>query len=363
MIPYSCVICVKNRGFSALLTRFVIDWLTAHIDVPDTAVLGDWGNRAGYTLYARPGGAIDHVTPAWLPVAGSYDSAIRLRPSVHGLWVSGNPAKFLTGQNLDGPDSAPALLAVTLRFVARALGLPAELADWPTRLTRVDVTRGLDLGSVERVRQALWVLGIVARAERQGRAARSRSTVYFGKHSTRHSVKCYCKADELASHPPSLLLPPALRSDLEIQAAGCLRIEVTIRGQQLKQDKIDGLAAWADPALPERIWARYWGAVEMAEGYRLDAQDMMALPAYLRATYALWAAGGDCAQVLAIRSYYRHRRGLLAATAGRVDIAVIQPAAAAGTSSDPDGMIALLKSAPRWRCSDALAEWIGQCVA
>src|SRR5215831_6232121 len=103
----------------------MIDWITAVLPLPSSCRELDWRRLAGYTLFARPGGEIEKVVDAWLPIAGSFEASIRCRVGTAGLWISGNPTKWLSGQNADGPDDVRALLATTASRVTAALSIPS----------------------------------------------------------------------------------------------------------------------------------------------------------------------------------------------------------------------------------------------
>lgn len=343
------------------MLAIMIDWLTAVIPLPEPLRTLDWHARAGYTLHAKPGGEIERIVDRWLPVEGSYAAGLRVRIGSAGLWLSGNPTKFLTGQNVDGPAHLPSLLAAAARSVLAALDMPESLAHADARLTRVDTTYSLDLGSLERVREVLRVASLTARARHQGRSQTAYQTVYLGQHSRRHSCKLYSKGDELRQHPPRGL-PPELGPELVSQAAGLLRVEVTIRGQQLTQDRIDTVSAWDNRGASYRQWARYWGKVELNGALDLADDEVLALPRRLRATYELWRRGVDCKEFMSNGTYYRHRADLLRTTGGAVDIGTLRPPVLTAATGIPN-LGAWLHSLTPYKAGGRLAEWIDKTAA
>lgn len=335
----------------------MIDWITAFVPVIGPADgLVNLERFGGTMVYYAETGEARWEAQTWVSVVGSYAATISVRGAVGGLWVSGNPVKMLTGQNLDGPAHVPLLLAATLAVVRRIHPTLPALDGTLARCTRLDLTQSIDLGKTERVRALLRVASTAARSKYQGRGSTSHDTVYFGKHSRRHSVKLYCKADELRSHPP-LGIPDCLADEIAAEAAGLLRVEATVRGMQLKEDGMQLASAWTEAGTVEREWARWWGKLTIPDGVRLMEDDQLALPPYLRTTYELWQQGCDIFELLSKATRYRHRKAIMEATAGRVDIFVLQPARALVEREAPP-ITEWVRDAPIWHASGRLAEWI-----
>ncbi len=339
----------------------MIDWISACIPVPRHWLTEETMGRGGCTVFTKPGGEIERIVPRWLDVQGSFDSGMRVRMGTKGIYLSGNPIKWLSGQNLDGPDSAASLLSRVVGPLMAALGWRAVLSITDARISRVDVTRSLHLGRTERVREVLRVAAITARARHQGAATASHQTIYFGQHSRRHTVKLYCKADETRSHV-SRNLPTFLYEELTAQAEGLLRIEVTIRGPQLKEDHNDLARAWITSDVADQYWSRYWGTVTLSSGVDLMDDQTIDLPRRLRRTYDLWRRGGDCSELLSRSTFWRHRKELLEASAGSIDLSVLRPS----TETTPVGIHdigAWLRAAPEWHAKGRLSEWIEQTAS
>lgn len=342
-------------------TDQMIDWLTAFIPTADDRISNELARISGRLVRYDMHGLARFEVSEWQPVGGSYGATINVRGVSNGLWFSGNPVKMLTGQNLDGPDHAASLLAASLVQVQTMMPIPVALDGGRARLTRVDTTRSIDLGATERVRELLRVASIAARSRYQGRAATAHDTIYFGKHSRRHSVKMYCKADELKVHP-CLGVPPDVGYAIDAAATGLLRIEVTVRGMQLKADGLDSIAAWDDSSVAREQWQRYWGRVELSSMCELIPDEVLALPRRLRRTYDMWLRGGDCNELLSRNTYYTHRRELRQLTGGRVDIGALRPSRST-EDVDPNGMVDVLNSLPEWHAEGRLAEWINQTAS
>ncbi len=333
----------------------MVDWLTCRLPLSDEIRALDLGLRAGRTIQFRPGGAVDWMADRWLEVKGSYDSAIRLRTIGGELCLSGNPTKMLTGQNVDGSDDVGRLYGAMVAAGAAALAVEPEALGGSCVLTRIDITKSFSLGTQERVREVLRVAGITARASHQGRASTSHLTVYLGKHSRRHSVKLYSKADELRHHPPAGM-PSAVVEELQSQAQGLLRVEVTFRSMEIRERGLRPLEAWHE-GTADRQWSDIMSRVIISSGVELAADEVLALPRRVRAGYELWLRGADCFELMTKSTRYRHRRELLELTGGRVDIFQMrEPVRTQDTAIADIG--AWLREAPEWHASGGLADWI-----
>ena len=154
--------------------------------------------------------------------------------------VSGNPAKFLQGHSVFGPGVSNMALLVG----AMLDSFPSDVrphacactGDILLSASRVDVTVMVDLASHELVHRWLRHAELETRS-RHGRALVSGDTVYWGKHSRRWGLKAYCKLCELSDHPP---LDDGFRTLVRDWLSGQLRIELTLRGQELRSRALEG---------------------------------------------------------------------------------------------------------------------------
>lgn len=219
------------------------------------------------------------------------------------LKVSGNPSKFLQGHNAAGPSVAE--LGPVLQGLVRAFGeglRPAD-ADDPTlpavHRSRVDCTTSADLGSHQAVHDWLRMAATNTRS-RHGRAMDSSGTVYWGKNSTRWSLKAYCKHCELQAHPPAdLELLPELLDWTRTQ----LRIELTLRRPELK----------TRGTLTEAVVWEYAGKVEVAAMREKAHADLNLRPA-VKAALQLWYNGTAMESFYPRRTLYRYRKEILGET-------------------------------------------------
>ena len=69
----------------------VIDWITAEVRCNNSL-------NTGCLAKINPAGDVDWVSQSWMPVDGSYESNIMIKPlSDSVIMISGNPAKFFAG--------------------------------------------------------------------------------------------------------------------------------------------------------------------------------------------------------------------------------------------------------------------------
>lgn len=255
-------------------------------------------------------------------VEGSYSDAIALKThSVDSegpseLYVSGNPVKFFQGHNIFG-HNCPHELTVSLMDKLDDLLPelePTENNRWAWslgayRFTRVDVTSMFGLGSNSAVNDWLRSAEYSSRT-RHGRPTMKANTLYWGKQSRRWSLKAYAKAQELEAHPPSRDMPESLTD----WASDKLRVELVLRQMQLKELGLDVAANWmsGDTTL-EDVYLNHLSKLQMVENMRVNDDEMISkLPPRLAGTYVKWRDGYDLLSLMTKRTFYRHRKELLA---------------------------------------------------
>lgn len=300
----------------------MIDWLSCRIELPHTTI------RGGFVMKIDPDGAVEWESPAWLDVVGSHDQNLRLRTAGPGrLDLSGNPVKWLQGHNVFGSGDLHGLLVATLSKLvrlgilppgldARTLGILAGRAT----VSRIDVTGMYELPSLAAVRSWLKAAESSAYLRHRGRGTLTREgTLYFGKGSRRSMLKIYCKGDELAAHKLPEKLP--YREAVETWAQNKLRVELQLRSLALKDRNLDTVAAWGDND-PSMVLNEYLSGLDLTAQMPLTAPELEKIPSHLRSSYQHWFTGVDLRTILSRRTWYRHRRELLAFG---VDIAVRRP--------------------------------------
>jgi hypothetical protein len=285
----------------------MIDWFTGDIGVDAKSLALDRileVSRYGEKIYE---------IEKWLKVEGSFTDSIQLRRgnpcgsiadffSGHGeacpqqvAQLSGNPTKFMQGQNCYGPsysDLGPLLLEVLK-------AMPCEFQtrfDVPVHPRRIDLTVMVNLGTHERVHE--WLRQAADRSRsRHGRPLVSGTTVYWGsKHGW--GIKVYCKACELKAHPfGDLKVNEAFQKNVESQ----LRIELTLRTRELKLCEVIN---------EDLVW-KYLERVELG---MLKANDLLHggdLPTASLMVYRAWLSGYALDVDLTRPTFYRHRRRIL----------------------------------------------------
>lgn len=293
--------------------------------------------HGGLVASIRPDGSVEWQTYRRTSVRGSHDASVTVRThdgEKRYIEVSGNPVKWFQGHNLWGSDDLPGLVLDLLdALVARDdLGLQPSESDrmlWRSggiKLTRVDVTESFHLPSRADVLAWLRAAEQTAHLSHRGRGQLVKgSTLYFGKHSRRWSLKLYSKGQELEAkdHRQDVVmeLPHAVA-----WADRALRAELTLRSMELKRRGLDMVSAWRHldaeaGEVPAQLLRPVLGAMTMTTTTTLPAAVLESLFPAQRTAYLSWVAGHDLRAVMPVRSFYRLRSKLLP---HGIDIATVQ---------------------------------------
>lgn len=220
------------------------------------------------------------------------------------LKISGNPVKFLQGHNVSGPSVSqlgPVLQGLVRAFAGGLRPVDADSLILPAlHRSRVDVTTASDLGRHEAVHEWLELAATKTRS-RHGRAVNSHGTVYWGKNSTRWSMKAYCKHCELKVHPPAdvELLP-----DLLDWTRAHLRIELTLRRPELKDRG----------SLSEEILWDFLSKIIEVPNMKQRQYAPENLRPVLRLALDSWYGGNDLKSTLPARTFSKYRKEILVET-------------------------------------------------
>lgn len=231
------------------------------------------------------------------------------------LYVSGNPSKFLQGHNVFGPkvQSLGPVLTATVRE------LPPEVrpedADSPlapaVHRNRVDISTSVHLGKHSTVHEWLRTVARSSHSRHKGTSMVSGDTVYWGKHSSRWSMKAYCKFCELDAHPPRDL---QLKDRLKQFCEGHLRLELVLRTLELKnRGTLDETLIW------EYFQRINIGSTEL----QMEKVNGAKLSRSVQLTLSEWLAGKEVKYGLPKATFYRHRKAILDATG--LDISLPKP--------------------------------------
>lgn len=256
----------------------------------------------------------------WVEVEGSYSDKMQLRSisnpplelpnrSSHGLEIlstellqlSGNPTKFLQGHNAFGVSVCELdnIIKATVNHLPEVVRpIDSDLDRVPiVRKSRIDIATMINLGSHEDVHNWLHSIATASRS-RHGRALVSGDTVYWGKHSRRWTMKAYCKYCEMAEHG----MGDRKRSELVREfVKGQLRLELTLRGQELKEISI----------LSEDVLWHYFDRIEVGVFEMNRVKDVDCLPLAMQASFLRWLAGEDVRMIMTKPRFYRHRRRIM----------------------------------------------------
>lgn len=310
----------------------MIDWLDFEFPYFGPDIVG------GYLFKVDQDGSVRYEIPQWLSVEGSWSARVVVRAETGRFRISGNPHKFLTGQNVFGPwDYSEDVKRLLFRFahvVLKGLGVDVSLMALQDKIKihRIDLNRMFKVGTNDQVNEWLNLARQYATGRHQMTTAKG-STVYIGQHSRRKAWKFYNKREEMKRHPP-LSHGDRFRY-LHNFASGCVRAELVLRGQYLdskqiengaivsRRKKTDGTYYKSDAETTLR-YLKNWGS-DMAKVIYLDeirktnlpanAEKLCAttlddslIPTTYRSTYLLWARGIHVSNALPRSTYYRHKR-------------------------------------------------------
>lgn len=313
----------------------MIDWLTFVAPLRHSAPI-----NAGHVVSIDPSGAIEWQSSKWSRLEGSHASNLSVRTAACEsadpcafVWIDGNPVKWFQGHNLWGTDDVPSLAVATLFRVCEILGIsphPDDVAQWRAgalRLTRVDVTDSYHLRNRAEVLTWLRAAELAAHLPHRGRGQLTKgSTLYFGKHSRRWSLKLYAKGQEIEAkghgQGPILDLPSARQ-----WADRTLRAELTLRSLELKRLGLAHVSEWhafegVDSSVTARLLRPRLGSLTMTTTARLPADVIESLRPALRVAVQAWEGGSDLRATLPHRTFYKYRKELLP---HGIDIAIVNP--------------------------------------
>lgn len=297
----------------------MIDWIT----VPCMPCTHSSAIKAGMVIALTIDGEVEWQTNKRLAVEGSFSSTVQIRSSSQGIpgtciEVSGNPSKFLQGHNLFGSNDLTGLVSGMMRAIfAKIPQLTPSQTDLDMidrgsyLLSRVDIAEVWALANRRQVRTAISTLAACTNlTHRPGKASiTGETTCYWGKNSRRWALKAYCKGDEIEKKGHRL--PPELMdiSGLEQYADTALRIELVLRGMELKDTQMElHLAAnWGDNTAQE-VYDSYLSRLKISEATMMKTEVLIELPPRLQLAYQSWLAGHDLRAMMPTRTFYRYRK-------------------------------------------------------
>ena len=291
----------------------MIDWVTARLPCRNSL-------QTGGIIKHDKDGNIEWVSQSWLPVQGSYDSNIVVKPVTENtIQISGNPTKWLQGHNLFGTNDLQWLMSTFFSSLHEVLcddGLMPTTADLYNiengkyTVSRVDVNETWHLKDQSEVKSWIRSAGDKISLARRGRGVFSGETLYWGKLKKDNFwfLKCYSKGDEIngkkSNYPDELRTPEMLD-----YADKALRIEMTIASKALREWQINMPCNW-DINTGKLLLLNHLKDLEMSSNFLLNDDILDSLPRKLRAYYKLWLHGEDLRLELSKPTFYRIRKQL-----------------------------------------------------
>lgn len=268
---------------------------------------------------------------------GSFSSKLMVQASTAEMYISCNPGRWLTGQNAVGTDDIHFLLSILFRRVCQRLGRSecpvglAAIANGDVRLTRADCTFHYHVGTDLDV--ATWCEGMGqnchARFRGRGHFDAGMCSTIFGvsmkegakpKGSRHSSFKFYNKWREIGQHP--FTCDKAIADELRAMVEGEVRAEALYRALELKKLGLEYTRNW-DENTSWMLHKSWIDKMEISQNVQLLSSQERDLRSGLKPTYRLWATGQNVRELLPRRTFYAHRKELLALHG--IDIAVTRP--------------------------------------
>lgn len=279
----------------------MLDWVTARlpydrfprIDWERLRALGDRVQR-----FNPATGEVSWETQAWDSIR-SDSHGLSYRVGGDALWMQGSPARVMgDGCNVFGSGASAAqdvagCVDRMRRFLFQVLPVddPSAVSDW--LVSRVDVTKNLDVGSLEAVRDALRILRDLE-GGRYRVSQQSGDSVYWSHLSRLRSGKAYAKGPHLEYLTKKSIGNKTYFPDEIILASRLLRLELKLGSQFWRERSIKPWHQWTSKDF-DNEWENYFGRMignaEMTNDVELKKQIMLVAPTegQGRAAYGCWA--------------------------------------------------------------------------
>ena len=333
VIPNFCLISDKNdtpKGYGRLMRndQIMVDWLSGVIESPVWLRAGYAPYDTGRTVEVTPNGELKTLFKNWLRFEGSYSNKVSLK-SVSGsdLWISGNPSKFFQGHNAFGSgrviDQFFELGLWIRQRGGKGFGFPSPNTFFsgefnPPRFTRVDLTRSLRFSTQKEA--ADYLRDVVANSRsRHGSPIIKGGTGYFGKNSTRWTMKVYLKHEELTSTKNGHGLDLSRSDSKKIidWSEGVVRHELTLRSPEIEKLKYPYDTSLSNLQIFESYYSKIsWNGNAM----KLSPEIENKLNTRQLMVFTSWLSGVDVRSKFSAPTFYRVRKEIL--TAVNVDISL-----------------------------------------
>lgn len=282
----------------------------------------------GEMIKVDENGEVDWASKSRKLFEGSHSANMQIRNICHGekpsqtdwfkedrgLEFWGNPAKFLQGHNIFGPDNPRYLVQKMLDKITKSLSVSRRLVDLgQTKLKRVDITGHWQLDSEAFVLPFLAALEERCWIPRRGRGVKpagATGTLVYGfkgrgARASPWQLKLYCKGLELQKRPPPCDLSDIPKFWYDMNRT--IRVEVTLRTQELKRNNAHLLKNWQDDTAL-KLWQKYVSKLDLGtptmnlEPTQLRQAGLK--PRHIDAVLA-WKAGGDLRASRSAATFYR----------------------------------------------------------
>ena len=294
----------------------MIDWISAKIPLSHNEhIIG------GKFFSIDQDGVVEFESNKFLQVEGSHSSKISIKSLHTGedgeLYFSGNPAKFLQGHNLFGSNDILAIMSATIERIYSVLGIQpttqnlTDVKNGNYQLTRLDITEMFELPTKSDVLAWIRACAHSSRSRHKSAGVLRGDTLYWGQNSRSWSMKAYAKGQEILAKGHELAENLLFRAELTQWAENKLRLELTLRGTELKKHGMQSACSFNDSELFDKFFRMYRERITVSENFSLSSELIEILPQNLRCSYVLWKNGEDLRQTLSKNTYYRHRRELL----------------------------------------------------
>lgn len=300
----------------------MIDWITAEVRCNNSL-------NTGCLAKINPDGEVDWVSQSWLPVVGSYESNIMIKPLTDTIIViSGNPAKFLQGHNLFGTNDLVALFYKAFLLIYELLandGLNPTLNQLKDiekgffNLTRVDINETWHLSNANEVKAWIRAASEKINMPYRGRGVFSGDTLYWGKGSKYWFLKCYHKGDEIARKKSNF--PSELKTTEMLDYADkSLRLELVLCSKFLRSTMLCHAYHWQKETA-RMLLLEYIKKFEISDNFMISDDVLAELPTKLKSYYFMWFHGEDVRKHVSKPTFYRIRKQL---KAYGIDIALLR---------------------------------------
>lgn len=226
------------------------------------------------------------------------------------LWIRGNPQKFLYGQNLYGTDNK-ALISAFVMSVCGKLGIEIhpEQIEW-AKITRVDITYGLMLETIQQAKNYMGVLGRTSAARTGPPRLYENGNIHFMPFGTLWQLLIYHKGDEMRRHKLPESISEATRERLQSDADRTVRFELRLKREQLKRKNMATVHDLFERGVKKTFTEFVSEKISYTTNMKVTDEHIAKMKSHLQASFFLWKQGENLKQLYGNNKYYQHRRAL-----------------------------------------------------